>query len=236
MLSLGDLRNVVRDPMLVMVFIAPVLITVVLKAGLPFSSAVVSERLGFDLTVHYPFIISMAIPFIPMMVGMMAGFIILEDLDDNLLSYYAVTPVSRAGYILYRMTAPALLSFLFTLGVVLITGFVEVNFLRVMPVLIMASLEAPMIALFLGAFAANRIEGLALSKVIGIFLVAPLPGYLTESPWRLMAGVLPPYWVSSSFLTSMEPGPLFAVYTAAGLIFHAGYIYLLLGRFSRKVL
>ena len=93
-----------------------------------------------------------------------------------------------------------------------------------------------MMALFLGVFAANRIEGLALSKAFGIFLLVPLPGYLVESPWQLIAGILPPYWVSKSFLAGMEGGALFGIYTVTGLLIHVVYIHLLLGRFNKKAM
>ncbi|MFZ5642269.1 MAG: hypothetical protein ACOY46_01615 [Bacillota bacterium] len=235
LLSLGDLRNISRDPMLLMVLIAPVLITALLKAGLPYAASIAWNKLAFDLTVHYPFILSVSILFIPMMVGMLVGFIILEDKDDNLLEYFAVTPVSKAGYLLYRITIPVVLTFIFSILMVLIVGYVPVNYLRLIPILLIASLEAPMMALFLGAFAANRIEGLALSKAFGIFLLAPFSAYLVESPWQLIAGIFPQYWVSRMFLASMEAGWLYGIYTITGLLLHAFYFYLLLGRFKRKV-
>jgi len=72
-----------------------------------------------------------------------------------------------------------------------------------------------------------------LSKAFGIFLLAPLPGYLIESPWQLTAGILPPYWVSKSFLADMGGGSLFGIFTVTGLLIHVAYIYLLLGRFNR---
>ncbi|MFX4262835.1 hypothetical protein ACOBQJ_11595 [Pelotomaculum propionicicum] len=236
LLSLGDLKNISRDPMLSIVLISPLLLAVVMKAVLPLAAAVAMDRLSIDLTVHYPFILSMTFPFVPMLVGMLAGLIILEDLDENMLAYFAVTPVSKAGYLVYRVTAPALLSFFLTLVMVWIIGLVPVNYPRLILVLLMASLEAPMMALFLGAFAANRIEGLALTKAFGIFLLAPLPGYLIKSPWQLAAGVLPPYWVSRSFLAGMEGRPLFGILIAAGFLVHALYIYPLLGRFNRKAM
>lgn len=236
LLSLGDLKNISRDPMLSIVLIAPLLLAVVMKAVLPVAAAVAMDRLSADLTVHYPFIISMTFPFVPMMVGMLAGLMILEDLDENMLAYFSVTPVSRAGYLVYRVTAPALLSFFLTLVMVWIIGLVPVNYPMLILVLLMASLEAPMMALFLGAFAANRIEGLALTKASGILLLAPLPGYLIESPWRLITGVLPQYWVFRSFLAGQEGSPLFGIYILAGLLVHAAYIYPLLGRFNHKVM
>lgn len=236
LLSLGDLKNISRDPMLSIVLISPLLLAVVLKAVLPVAAAVTMDRLSADLTVHYPFIISMTFPFVPMLVGMLAGLMVLEDLDENMLAYFAVTPVSKAGYLVYRLTVPVFLSFSLTLVMVWIIGLVPVNYPKLVLVLLMASLEAPMMALFLGAIASNRIEGLALTKAFGIFLLAPLPGYLIESPWQLAAGVLPPYWVSRSFLSGMEGSPLFGIFIAAGLLVHAVYIYPLLGRFNRKVM
>lgn len=52
-----------------MAFAAPLLIAVVLKLGLPFAAAMLREALGFDLTVHYAFIVSLALTLVPMMKG-----------------------------------------------------------------------------------------------------------------------------------------------------------------------
>ena len=235
MLSVGDFRNISRDPLLLLSFAAPLLIAVVLKLGLPFAAGIAGETVGVDhLTRHYPFIISLALTLVPMMLGMLIGFIILDDRDENLLAFYAVTPVSKVGYLLHRVTVPVVLSFVLSLLMIAITGLVPVNYLTLIPVLLMASLQAPLIALFLGAFAANKIEGLALAKALGILLLAPFPGYLLDSPWQLLAGVFPPYWVSKAFMAGLKPSPLFGTYLAAGLVLQASYGYLLLQRFNQK--
>ena len=59
--------------------------------------------------------------------------------------------------------------------------------------------EAVIAALLLPAIARNKVEGLALTKLINIASLAPLVAF-APSPMRYIAGILPPYWVGELVL------------------------------------
>ena len=50
-----------------------------------------------------------------MMYEMMIGFMILEERDENILSYLFVTPLSKAEYILYRTGLAMIMSTAFNI-------------------------------------------------------------------------------------------------------------------------
>jgi len=58
--------------------------------------------------------------------------------------------------------------------------------IHLLPVLLIAALEAPIMTLFLGAFANNKVEGITLSKAMGIMFVAPVVVYFLESNWQYL--------------------------------------------------
>ena len=88
----GDYKNISRDSILILVSIAPMLILLLLRFGLPLTSVLLLEKLSFDLSEYYPLIVSFMILLVPMMYGMITGFMILDERDENLLTYLSSRP------------------------------------------------------------------------------------------------------------------------------------------------
>jgi fluoroquinolone transport system permease protein len=192
-LVLGDLRQVGRDPVLLMGLIGPSLLVAVIRLGVPVVSAELERMTGFRLLDHAEFMASFLVLIIPLLLGMMTGLLMLEERDENLIGYYAVTPLIRRGYLLYRLLLPTLLSVAFS-GVFLRLSGVAVWGWKCGLMLVLLAFEAPMLALFLAAFAANKVEGLALSKAAGLFLAAPIAVCYVPGAWKFVAAVLPSFW------------------------------------------
>ena len=84
---------------------------------------------------------------------------------------------------------------------------------------IITASHAVLTALFLLAFSANRVEGLALTKLINLALLAPLAA-LIAPPWRYLAAIVPAFWIGemaglSPATLSPLPATLLALATAA---------------------
>lgn len=71
---------------------------------------------------------------------------------------------------------------------------------------------------------------------MGLFLLAPIAGYLINSKWRLLVGIFPTFWVTESFMSSFGPLGLFWFNISVGLLFHILLFKLLVKHFSRKAL
>lgn len=230
-LTKRDIKNVLRDPMLLLSLIGPLFLAAAMRFLLPLGAALLQQQSGFDLSAHYLFMVSFLTLFTPMMIGTLVGLIILDERDDNMLQYYAVTPLSKSGYLAHRLVSPAILSFLVTFPVLALAGLVRLNYAAVIAVVLMASLQAPFTALILGSFAGNKIEGLTLAKGLGLLYGAPLAGYLINSLWHLPAGIFPTYWVTQAFLAS---GGWYWFYLLGGFAVHAAALAALLRIFNRR--
>lgn len=231
----GDFRNLRRDSITLILVIAPVLLAAAIKFALPLITDIVMRELGFNLKEYYEFIIGILILVIPMLLGMLAGFMILDEKDDNVLAYLSVTPLTRNFYITYRTALPVILSFFLSYFFLFFTNFVKVDYFYALPLILMVSMEAPLAALFLGTFAGNKVEGLALSKALGIFLIAPAAGYFVKSNWQYIAGIVPPYWVFKAFMSRMNSGAEYWLYIIIGFLVHTAAVTLLLKRFKNRI-
>ena len=226
----SDFKNLVRDPVLLMVSVAPLLIAVLLRFGLPEAR----EQLlaTFDLSDHYAFAASSLLQFAPVLFGMVVGLMLLDERDQGVLSAIAVSQLGKAGFFAYRLGAPVAVSVAVAVAALVVFGLVSLRPLVVAPAVLLAALNAPILVLFLAGFADNKVEGLALGKFASIALLAPFAIPLVPEPWEWLAGVVPVYWVSKAFLAS--PGSLLPM-LALGATVHCLYLFLLWRRFARRV-
>jgi fluoroquinolone transport system permease protein len=98
----------------------------------------------------------------------------------------------------------------------------------------LAALEAPLIALFLVAFAQNKVQGLALAKILGALMVGPVAAWFMPEEWQVLAGIVPPFWPVKALWVAARGGPWWP-WVMGGALIHAVLLWLLLRRFERAV-
>lgn len=233
----NDLRNVRRDPLLLTVTLAPLLAVALLRLVVPLVTAYLARAHGFDLTPYYPLLLSLFLLGLPLGFGALAGFMVLDERDEDTLTALRVAPISLAGYAGYRIATAILLSFAYVLGCVSLTGLLPPELLpELLPSALLAGLCSPVAALLLASFAGNRVEGLALGKAFGVLVMGPLAAYfVVGSRWQLLFGILPTYWPARAFWTAAAGGSYWP-YLLAGLAYNLLLTGLLLRRFQRGAL
>ncbi len=149
--------------------------------------------------------------------------------------FFSVTPLTRQGYFLYRIFLPFFLGALFSFFVSYFSNLETIPLWSLSPLILIAALEAPMITLFLGTFATNRVKGLAFSKGLGVMFAAPLAGYLIDSNWHFAAGFIPPYWITQGFLAAYNSQSFFFLYLAGGIVVHLVFLNFLIKKYLASV-
>lgn len=231
----GDMRQVTRDPMLAFYLLAPLLLLVMLRFGVPAGAMLLKERTGFDLAAHYDLILSIALFLTPLILGVMTGFLMLDERDEKLIDYYAVTPLSKRGYLRHRLFLPVLLSVVYSVLMLTCSGLAPVRLWSMLTILPMAALSAPVMSLFLGAYASNKVEGMALSKGVGLLVFGPVIAYFIPFPMQALGAVFPTYWSSKAYFAGFASDPSSALLLAAtGTLYHILLFRMLLVRFIRK--
>jgi fluoroquinolone transport system permease protein len=217
-LAASDFRNIRRDSTLVAVSLAPLLIIVFLRFGIPFAADFLSARLSFNLAPYFPFMTGFMALFPSMLFGVASGFIALDERDEDILSYTAVTPLTREGHVSYRLIVPACTGFLTSGCVMVFAGLDTPPLSAIFFSSLLAAFEAPLITLFLVSFAGNKVEGLALSKASGVLEIAPLAILFIPGAWQYAAWIFPSFWVVKAYQIGSGG------YLPALLVFCAGAI------------
>lgn len=234
--GLNDLRNVRREALLLYMLIIPPLMVAALRLVLPWATTSFSERFGFDLASYYPMILSFFFVLqIPLLFGVLVGLLVLDERDDDTLTALRVTPISMMGYALYRGGATVFLSFAYVLITLRFSGFAPPSLLPAMAaVAFLSGLLSAVFATVLVTFAANKVEGIAVTKGLAILMLGPLAAYFIHSDWQILFGLLPTYWPAKAFWVAGEGGN-FWFYILVGLVYNLLWLAWLLRRFQKKV-
>ncbi len=202
----NDLKSVRRDSLLLSIALTPWLIVIMLRLAVPSLTAWSYTRYQIRLEDYYPLIVGVFLLLnVPLMFGVMSGFLLLDERDDDTLTALRVTPAALSGLLSYRLLTSALLSWAYMLICLPLTGLVALAQVpRTIPALLLASLFAPIVALALMAFARNKLEGFALLKGVGVVMLGPVAAYFISAGWRLAFGLLPTYWSTQAFWAALN--------------------------------
>ena len=232
-LSAIDAKSVRRDALLRWLALGPVFIALLVRWGTPFVAARLQARLGFELAPYYPLIQSFVLLLVPMMCGIVIGFVLLDQRDDRTITALQVTPLTLNGYLVYRTSAPFVLGVVMTMIALPLTGLVPVRLGPLLIATVAAAPLAPLTAMFLAAFAANKVQGFALTKAAGVLNWPPMFAYFVDGPWQLAFGLTPTYWPAKLYwmLHAGETG--WWPYLVCGLVFLLLLLAVMLHRFNR---
>ncbi|OMG00878.1 hypothetical protein [Paenibacillus sp. FSL R7-0337] len=217
-----DSQHAVKDPMLLLITLGPFLLTLIVRYGLGPLSEWIASLSSFYLLSYSGFISAFLMLLVPQLAGIAAGLLILDERDEHLIGMYAVTPLMKSGYLAYRLILPTLIGIIMTAVFLLFSGVAQHEPVNIAVHLLLV-LETPILAMFLATFAANKVEGLALSKIIGLTLLGAVFAYFVPAPWQLAAAVFPTYWPAKLYLEGIEGTPSVSKITLifiVGLLFH----------------
>jgi fluoroquinolone transport system permease protein len=195
--SLGpiDIRNIRRDSLVAWMIYIPIMMALLVRFGAPPLTASLLEQYNFDLTEYYPVLLSyFFIGMCPIVFGAVIGFLLLDEKDDRTLSALQVTPMPLSSYLIYRVSVPIILTIVMFFIIFPLANLTTFDVRMILICGIASAPMAPMLALFLASIAENKIQGFALMKLTGIFLLAPIFAYFVTSNWELAFGLLPTYW------------------------------------------
>lgn len=230
-----DLRNIRRDPLLRWVVLAPWLFALLLRVGLPWLTTQIQTHAQFDLRPYHPLILSNFFMLAPSISGMIVGFLLLDERDEGTLTSYAVSPLALRGYLLYRLFLPTFLGFVTTLLSYPLLQAPPIPCFVVIAISAVSALTAPYLALFLAAFASDKVAGLALTKLNNAILMLPVVAYFLPSRIQDFVGMIPVYWPMKAYWQATQ-GAAWLPYLPLGIFCYAVVIALLLHRFLKRPL
>ncbi len=225
-LSGNEVRNVARDPLLRWMVPVPLVYALLVRWAVP----LMARNFGLDLGPYAVLITSaLLVLMAPLLLGFVLGMLLLDERDGGTLQALRVTPLSLDGYLALKLGMPLLICAALSLACVPLAGLVALRPAH-LPVALLTSLEMPLVALGLAAFAGNKVQGFALIKASNLILLPPIAAYFMTPPWDLIFGLIPIYWPLKAFWI-IEAGGAAWPYLAVGLVVHLIALAILARRF-----
>lgn len=232
----NDIRGTYRDPLLWMVVLAPAIWTTGVATLTPLFADMLAERYGFDLTPYYPLILTAFLLLTSVIVvGAIAAFLVLDEVDAGTLTALRVTPVSLSTFFGYRAATVMVLTTVYVVATLAFSGLLAPGLVpALIPIGLVAGMSAVVTLLLIVSMANNKIQGIAMVRALGM-LIAGLPclPWFIDSPWNLAFGVLPPYWAAKAFWVASAHGTWWP-YLAAGALYNLAVAWPLFRRFLAK--
>lgn len=231
----ADSRLLWRDPLLGWVLLIPFGLALLLRVSIPRAADTLLAANGFDLAPYFPLIMGGYLMTAPGIVGMVIGFLLLDERDARTLMALRVTPLSMRRYLAYRITLPLIVGTLATLAGYPLVGISPLPFASLLAIAMVAGLWAPLLALVLATAAPNKVAGFAVMKALNSVNLLPAAAFFLPVPAQYVAGILPAYWPMRA-LWSAVAGDAFGLHLAIGAVAGALAIGVAASLFERRLL
>jgi fluoroquinolone transport system permease protein len=232
----NDVRGAYRDPLLVMIVLAPVIWTTGVAILVPQFTDMLSERYGFDLVPYYPLLLTAFLLLTSIVIaGALAAFLVLDEVDAGTLTALRVTPVPLSTFFAYRAATVVAVTTLYVVATMSFSGILQPGLIPILiPIGLLAGLSAVVTLLLIVSVASNKIQGIAMTRALGT-LIAGLPclPWFIDSAWNHAFGVLPPYWAAKAFWVANDHGTWWP-YVLVGVLYNLALAYPLFRRFLAK--
>jgi hypothetical protein len=213
-----DLRNMLRDKSLWILFLLPVLLSVLLRLLPPVYEVYVPEAAEYRSLILAFFCILCST-----MAGFLMAFLMLDEKDQQLFQVFCIMPFNLSRLMIWRTLLMIALGFIYPFFLIRTCGLVEVRMLQSVFLALACSLSAPVNTLFIISLASNKIEGVTYFKLVNIIAMLPVIGLFITSPLRYIFGIIPYFWIYLAF-ENLADSMLSLALSCAGLIIQGIYL------------
>ena len=232
----NDIRGTYRDPLLVMVVLAPVIWTSLVAILTPTITEMLAQRYEFDLVPYYPLVLTAFLLLTSIIIaGGLGAFLMLDEVDAGTMTALRVTPVPMVTFFGYRAGTVMVVTTIYVIATLSFSGILEPGLTgALIPIGLVSGLSAVVTLLLIVTMASNKIQGIAMLRALGM-LIAGLPclPWLIDSPWNLAFGVLPPYWAAKAFWVACAHGAWWP-YLVGGVAYNLAIAWPLFRRFLAR--
>ena len=228
-LSVMGYRQIIRDGMLLVLIPLPLLVGLIFKIGIPLVNSVLEAEYEFSLENWYGMADGLLICLSPLFTAMIMAFLLLDERDEGLNSFYQITPLAGSAYLTARIVTPLLWSFIYSTAVIVIFHISKISFVVMVAACLLSSLTGGFLALMIVAMAANRVEGLAVAKLTGLSFLGLILIWMLPEPLCYLSAFLPSFWIGKLI---SEGGSLFSL--GGGLLVCGVWIFFFLAKYQRN--
>ncbi|MGN0387939.1 MAG: hypothetical protein ACI4ER_03925 [Suilimivivens sp.] len=224
-------KQITREMMMILLVIAPVLIGIFFRIGIPLLESKVLIHYGLErvLVPYYEMFSWLLAMVTGMLFAFVGGLVVLGEIDDNVAKYIMVTPAGIRGYLNSRIMIPALISGAVALICVPAFSLVHIGFAKLVVMVISTMLSGIVTALLVVAISTNKVEGMAVGKLSGLFGATFFVPLFVTGMIKYAFCLFPMFWIGEWSISDGWGKLLIAI------IEFFIWIYIMLRRFEKKM-
>ncbi|MDD4655488.1 MAG: hypothetical protein PHT08_08790 [Bacteroidales bacterium] len=212
----NDIIQIVRDPIMRLMCVAPLLLIVVFKSIVVWLVPLIVSETGLDLYQYTDYILVFVLLMVAGMSGIVTGFMMLDEKDGRIAELLSVTPLGQ-GYLMNRLLFSGCLTTVYSLMAYYVLSFSRLPFPALVFLTVALALYSAVIGLLLFNKADDKVKGLTLAKglnLLNLFAFADLFGLSWLSA---IAKLFPSYWLMALVRTPCSLVPYLMVLVSLAL-------------------
>lgn len=226
------LNQIARDAMLFLSCLAPVLYGLFVKFGIPSAEKFLGGYYSrTEVLVPYFLVFDLFLAVLtPMMFSFASSMVILGEIDDGITKYMSVTPLGRGGYLTSRLVFPLTFSFVVSIIVMNVFSLTLIPFEMIIALSFLSSVLGYITTMMVVSFSANKVEGMAVTKMSGISMIGVLLPFFVTAKIQYLAIILPSFWMARYAIDGR------ITYLILCLIVSAVWVMFLFKKFMKKII
>lgn len=221
----NDLKQLVREPMMLMLFISPILIICLFKAIISLIVPFVQQYIAFSIEDYKAYILAFIFILTSGMLGIVTGFMMLDERDGKIAELMAVTPLGRSGYLFNRLSFTFIATFGYTFVGYFIVDIYQVPIVMVLFLGILLGLFSSTMGLIIFTISSDKVKGLTYAKGLNVIMLFCLTDLLHEKWLTQISKFFPTYWI-----TEMIQHPKSLSVLAIAALIHVSWFLMILWR------
>ena len=192
----NDLKQVFRDPIMSILMLAPLLIIIIFKLLIVFLFPFIATKFNFDISLYNQYLMAGILIMISGMLGIVIGFMMLDDKDGNIAQLMAVTPLGRSGYLFNRLSFSSVLCFFYSILAIYVLNIIDIPFYSILILSLLSGVYSIIIGLLIFSGADDKVKGLTFAKglnMLGIFAFSDL---FALNWFSILSLIFPTYWIT----------------------------------------
>ncbi|MFH1693106.1 MAG: hypothetical protein ABH890_02360 [Bacillota bacterium] len=228
-----ELKNITRDKMYIFFVFFSLLMILVGFFLIPYLRDTNSDMVADIVTTVF-------ILMNGFLYGAVTGFTLLDDQDDNVLLSLKISPIKVKHYVLIKLALSYIFGLITTILLVLTTGFLGTSsVIDLVFIVLLAPMQAPILALLVNSFASNKVEGFVIMKLSGIILITPIAALFISNWTELFLGILPGFWPVRIISMQMMPTEFFLnstfLYFILGVVVNLVFLIFFFKLYTKRV-
>lgn len=225
------MKLVRQDKMLLAAMIAPALAGIAIHFVVPVAEKELIHMTGMPvvLSPYYGLFAVFLASLTPAMFCFIAAMVVLEEHDDHIDCYLFVTGLGRNGYFISHIVLPAIFAFAITMVLLPVFGLTSMSVAEIFFLSLTGGLQGIIIALMIVTISANKLEGMAVTKLSSLMILGAFVPYFISAPLNLYASFLPSFWMGKAVAEKKLVSMLMSVLVAVG------WILIIKRKYDRKI-